>query len=115
MKQLVGRLGAQKIELIMGDSATNLLIHKVYSDISGVRELKRFVDTYVKAPISRLLFKEWIAPGMRLLVTASKKYKDSFEAHACSLYNGACDLRTRKARILSTIAEDVNVPAAAAG
>eukprot|EP00070_Physeter_catodon_P037052 XP_028343946.1 uncharacterized protein LOC114486043 [Physeter catodon] len=42
MRRLVDQLGARNVEFAMDDSAANLIIQNVYSDTSGVRQLKKY-------------------------------------------------------------------------
>lgn len=103
LKQALQRRG---IELVLDGSAEDFIVKRAYTHTYGARPLKRFIDNNIGAKIAPWLLSGYLQPGMRVTVVASKRNKNTLEAHVCKLVGGRCDRATRKARVLASVAKN---------
>jgi ATP-dependent Clp protease ATP-binding subunit ClpC len=58
VKKIINRLQEQEIELILDESAKDLLIEKGYDPANGARPMRRAVEKYIEDPMSEEILKE---------------------------------------------------------
>ncbi len=71
VREVIKRLSAKEIELVLTDEAKNFLISKGSSDEYGARPLRRAVQQYVEDPLSELMLQGAFEPGTRVIAGAS--------------------------------------------
>ncbi|PFH31271.1 ATPase, AAA family protein [Besnoitia besnoiti] len=104
-KDLKQALSKKGIELLIDASAEEFIVQRAYTHKFGARPLKRFIDNNIGAKIAPWLLSGYLQSGMRVKVVASKRSKNTLEAHVCKLVNDKCDRGTRKARVLASVAK----------
>jgi ATP-dependent Clp protease ATP-binding subunit ClpB len=68
--RLHAMLGERDINLVLDDSARQLLAREGYDPMYGARPLKRAIQTLIQNPLAVKLLRGEIAPGQTVLVTA---------------------------------------------
>ena len=58
VQKIVERLREQELELVLNDSAKDLLIEKGYDPANGARPMRRAVEKYIEDPMSEEILKE---------------------------------------------------------
>ena len=58
VQKIVERLREQELELVLDDSAKDLLIEKGYDPANGARPMRRAVEKYIEDPMSEEILKE---------------------------------------------------------
>ncbi|CBZ52592.1 ATP-dependent chaperone ClpB, related [Neospora caninum Liverpool] len=104
-KDLKEALARKGIELVIDGSAEEFIVQRSYTHKFGARPLKRFVDNQIGAKMAPWILSGYLQPGMRVTVVASKRNKNTLEAHVCKVVMGKCDRTTRKARVLASVAK----------
>ncbi|EPR61817.1 ATPase, AAA family protein [Toxoplasma gondii TgCatPRC2] len=104
-KDLKNALQRKGIELVIDASAEEFIVQRSYTHKFGARPLKRFVDNHIGAKMAPWILSGYLQPGMRVTVVASKRNKNTLEAHVCKVVMGKCDRATRKARVLASVAK----------
>jgi ATP-dependent Clp protease ATP-binding subunit ClpB len=66
MQHLAGRLAEQNIELILSDSARDLIAREGYDPIYGARPLKRVIQRQIENPLAMEILEGKIAEGDRI-------------------------------------------------
>ena len=66
IERLASRLAHNNIELILSDSAKQLIAEKGYDPVYGARPLKRVIQQYIENPLSMEILKGTIAEGTRV-------------------------------------------------
>jgi ATP-dependent Clp protease ATP-binding subunit ClpC len=70
LKDLNQRLSSKEIQIILCDSALELLIDKGYSEIYGARELQRTFERLITEPLSQMILRKDVTSG-QIQVSAS--------------------------------------------
>ncbi|PHJ22043.1 aaa family protein [Cystoisospora suis] len=113
-RDLERALAKKGIEIILDQSAEDFIAQRAYTHKFGARPIKRFIDNNVGAKMAPWILTGYLQSGMRVTVVASKRHKNTLEAHVsdiCRLVMGKCDRTTRKARVLASIPmKDENSP-----
>ncbi len=73
MGELRARLGEQRIDLKVTDTARELLAHEGYSPVYGARPLKRLIQTKVETQIARLVVSGAVKGGQAIKVGVKKE------------------------------------------
>jgi ATP-dependent Clp protease ATP-binding subunit ClpC len=63
VKKIIDRLKDKNIDLVLNDSAKDLLIAKGYDPSNGARPMRRAIETYIEDPLSEELLKETFKKG----------------------------------------------------
>lgn len=63
VKKIIDRLKDKNMNLVLNDSAKNLLIEKGYDPSNGARPMRRAIETYIEDPLSEELLKETFKKG----------------------------------------------------
>ena len=70
MERLADRLAEQNIELILADSARDLIARQGYDPIYGARPLKRVIQRQIENPLAMDMLKGKILQGAKLSAEA---------------------------------------------
>lgn len=73
LRELNQRLTSQKIEIVLDDSAVELLMDKGYNKTYGAREMKRAIEQYISEPLSQLILRGEVRSGQVVNVTATSE------------------------------------------
>lgn len=66
MAHLSDRLAEQNIELILSDSARNLIVRQGYDPIYGARPIKRVIQRQIENPLAMEILEGTILEGTKL-------------------------------------------------
>ncbi|MDL2268717.1 ATP-dependent chaperone ClpB [Desulfosarcina sp. OttesenSCG-928-A07] len=70
MKRLSDRLADQKIEMVLSDSARDLIVRQGYDPVYGARPLKRVIQKQIENPLAMEILEGKIAPGTHIMAEA---------------------------------------------
>lgn len=70
------RLTHQKIDFVMTDDAKKLIADQAYDPIYGARPLKRYLTVHVETPIAKLMIKQSLISGDRMIVDTTDNTLD---------------------------------------
>jgi ATP-dependent Clp protease ATP-binding subunit ClpB len=71
LERLLAMLGERNIQLVLDDSARQLLAREGYDPNYGARPLKRAIQTLIQNPLAIKLLNAEVLPGQRVKVTAN--------------------------------------------